>query len=119
MASSSRPCRVTASWLRSAALSGGGLAHLTSGEPDGGLRWFGLAGLDEAFAEQAHESADFVGSVLAAMDAHEPLVQLLVDGVGGDGPFEDGGGLVGLVGFEDFRDAGQRRQVLVAEGGGV
>jgi hypothetical protein len=42
------------------------------------------------------------------VDAHQPLVQLLVDRITVDGRFERGDGLVRGLGLQDFGDPGVR-----------
>ena len=78
-----------------------------------------MAEVGEPVLQQSEGASYGVGAGEAAVDADDPLVQLLVDGVVVDGGFQRGDGLVGVVGFEDLGDAGVGAQELVAVGGGV
>src|SRR6266568_3389449 len=112
-------CRGVSSVGCMSASTGQGGFQLAGGDPTGGLGRFGFAEVGEAVFQQPHSAPDRVGAPEAAVDTHHPLVQLLVDRILVDGGFEDGDGLLGLVGLQDLGDAGVHAEDLVAVGGGV
>src|SRR6266511_1336534 len=112
-------CRGESSVGCMSASAGQGGFQLAGGDPAGCLGRFGFAEVGEAVFQHLHRAPDRVGAPEAAMDAHHPLVQLLIDRIPADGGFEHGDGLLGLVGFQDFGGAGVHAEDLVAVGGGV
>src|SRR6266568_6521512 len=112
-------CRgVSSVGCMSASTDQGGF-QLAGGDPAGGLGRLGSAEVGEAVLQHLHGASYRVGAPEPAVDAHHPLVQLLVDRIPSDGGFEDGDGLLGVVGFQDLGDAGVHGEDLVAVGGGV
>src|SRR6266540_4425377 len=99
-------CRGVPSVGCMSASAGQGGFQLAGGDPPCCLGRFGFAEVGEAVFQHPHGAPYRVGAPEAAVDAHHPLVQLFVDRVAVDGGFEDGEGLLGLVGFQDFGDAG-------------